>query len=125
MTFRTLDVGGDKVLLYLRTAEEQNPAMGWRAIRLGLDRPGLLRMQIRALVQAAAGHTLRLMLPMITEVEEVRRTRAMVEREVAHLKRHGYPSRQRCVSAPWSRFRPAVAASRVGTGHGFRVGRFQ
>ncbi len=91
VTFRTLDVGGDKVLPYLRTAEEQNPAMGWRAIRLGLDRPGLLRMQIRALVQAAAGHTLRLMLPMITEVEEVRRTRAMVEREVAHLKRHGYP----------------------------------
>ena len=71
VTFRTLDIGGDKVLPYMRTAEEENPAMGWRAIRLGLDRPGLLRMQLRALLQAAAGRELRVMLPMVTELDEV------------------------------------------------------
>jgi phosphotransferase system, enzyme I, PtsP len=87
ITFRTLDIGGDKVLPYLRTAEEENPAMGWRAIRLGLDRPGLLRMQLRALIQAAAGHELRIMLPMVTELDEVRQTRAMIDRELAHVRR--------------------------------------
>lgn len=90
VTFRTLDVGGDKVLPYLRTAEEENPAMGWRAIRLGLDRPGLLRMQLRALMQAAAGKELRVMLPMVTELDEVKQTRAMIERELVHMRRHGY-----------------------------------
>jgi phosphotransferase system enzyme I (PtsP) len=90
VTFRTLDVGGDKVLPYMRTAEEENPAMGWRAIRLGLDRPGLLRRQIRALMQAAAGRELRIMLPMVTELDEVRRTRELIGRERAHLERHGH-----------------------------------
>ncbi|MEX0853606.1 MAG: phosphoenolpyruvate--protein phosphotransferase [Bauldia sp.] len=90
VTFRTLDIGGDKVLPYLRTADEQNPAMGWRAIRLGLDRPGLLRMQLRALLRAAAGRELRVMLPMVTELDEVRRTRAMIDREIAQLRRHGH-----------------------------------
>jgi phosphotransferase system enzyme I (PtsP) len=90
VTFRTLDVGGDKVLPYLRTAEEQNPAMGWRAIRLGLDRPGLLRMQLRGLMLAASGQVLRVMLPMVTEVDEVRQARKMIERESRHLERHGY-----------------------------------
>ena len=90
VTFRTLDIGGDKVLPYMRTAHEENPAMGWRAIRLGLDRPGLLRMQLRALLQAAAGRELRIMLPMITELGEVRQTRAIIDREVAYLRRHGH-----------------------------------
>ncbi len=80
VTFRTLDIGGDKVLPYMRTAEEENPAMGWRAIRLGLDRPGLLRMQIRALLRAAANRELRVMLPMVTELEEVRRARELIYR---------------------------------------------
>src|SRR5215510_7725492 len=61
VTFRTLDIGGDKVLPYLRNIEEENPALGWRAIRLGLDRPGLLRSQVRALLRAAGGRGLRLM----------------------------------------------------------------
>jgi len=89
VTFRTLDVGGDKVLPYLRTAEEENPAMGWRAIRLGLDRPGLLRTQLRALMRAAAGRDLRIMLPMVTELNEVRLARQMIDREIAHFRRHG------------------------------------
>jgi phosphotransferase system enzyme I (PtsP) len=89
VTFRTLDIGGDKVLPYMRTAQEENPAMGWRAIRLGLDRPGLLRTQIRALLQAAAERHLRVMLPMVTELDEVRRTRELIDRELAHIRRHG------------------------------------
>src|SRR5690606_39344904 len=64
VTFRTLDVGGDKVLPYLETEREENPALGRRAIRLGLDRPGLLRLQLRALLRAAAGRELRVMFPM-------------------------------------------------------------
>ncbi len=90
VTFRSLDVGGDKVLPYLRSAQEENPALGWRAIRMALDRPGLLRTQIRALLHAAAGRELRLMFPMITEVGEFDRARALVERERRHLQRHGY-----------------------------------
>jgi phosphotransferase system enzyme I (PtsP) len=90
ITFRTLDIGGDKVLPYMRTAEEENPAMGWRAIRLGLDRPGLLGTQIRALMRASAGRELRVMLPMVTEVDEVRKTRALIDRELAHMRRHGH-----------------------------------
>jgi phosphotransferase system enzyme I (PtsP) len=90
VTFRTLDIGGDKVLPYMRTAQEENPALGWRAIRLGLDRPGLLRTQLRALLQAAAGRELRIMLPMVTELSEVRQTRALIEREIARLRRHGH-----------------------------------
>jgi len=91
VTFRSLDIGGDKVLPYVRQGEEEeNPAMGWRAIRLGLDRPGLLRTQIRALLKAGSGHELRLMFPMITEVSEFERAQAMVEREKAFLRRHGY-----------------------------------
>ena len=55
VVFRTLDIGGDKILPYMRNVEEENPALGWRAIRLGFDRPGLLRSQVRALLRAAAG----------------------------------------------------------------------
>jgi phosphotransferase system enzyme I (PtsP) len=90
VTFRTLDIGGDKLLPYMRNVEEQNPALGWRAIRLGLDRPGLLRSQIRALLRAAGGRDLRLMFPMISTVEEFDEARSLVERELTHLRRHGH-----------------------------------
>ena len=90
VTFRSLDVGGDKVLAFLRLSSEENPAMGWRAVRLGLDRPGLLRTQIRAMLHAAAGRELRLMFPMITEVSEYDLARNLFEKEVAHLERHGH-----------------------------------
>ena len=90
VTFRTLDIGGDKVLPYLRAIQEENPAMGWRAIRFGLDRPGVLRTQIRALLRAAAGRDLKIMFPMVSEVDEFRRAKGVVEREIAHLTRHGY-----------------------------------
>jgi phosphotransferase system, enzyme I, PtsP len=87
VVFRTLDVGGDKVLPYLRQPQEENPAMGWRAIRLGLDRPGLLRTQVRALLRATAGLELRLLLPMVTAVGEVDMARALIDRELDLLRR--------------------------------------
>jgi phosphotransferase system enzyme I (PtsP) len=90
VTFRTLDIGGDKVLPYMRNVVEENPALGWRAIRLGLDRPALLRSQIRALLRAAAGRGLRIMFPMIAMVAEFDEAKALVERELTHLRRHGH-----------------------------------
>ena len=90
VTFRTLDIGGDKVLPYMRNIEEENPALGWRAIRLGLDRPGLLRAQVRALLRAAGGRELRLMFPMIAMVEEFDKAKSLVEVELTHLRRHGH-----------------------------------
>jgi phosphotransferase system enzyme I (PtsP) len=89
VVFRALDVGGDKVLPYLRQPAEENPALGWRAIRLSLDRPGLLRTQVRALLRAAAGQELRLLLPMVTTVGEVEVAHALVDREVELLQRRG------------------------------------
>ncbi|MBB4019261.1 phosphotransferase system enzyme I (PtsP) [Chelatococcus caeni] len=91
VTFRTLDIGGDKVLPYMKQVEEENPALGWRAIRIGLDRPGLLRSQVRALLRAGAGHHLRIMFPMVATVEEFEMAKAIVAREEAHLARHGHP----------------------------------
>lgn len=91
VTFRTLDIGGDKILPYMQAVEEENPALGWRAIRIGLDRPGLLRMQIRALLKAASGRALKIMFPMVATCDEFVRAKALVEREKVHLSRHGYP----------------------------------
>src|SRR6478735_6260297 len=82
VTFRTLDIGGDKALPYMETVIEENPALGWRAIRLGLDRPGLLRGQIRALLRAGGGRALKIMFPMISEVAEFDQAKGIVEREL-------------------------------------------
>jgi phosphotransferase system enzyme I (PtsP) len=75
VTFRTLDIGGDKILPYMQAVDEVNPALGWRRIRIGLDRPGLLRTQVRSLLRAAAGHPLRIMFPMIATCDEFERAR--------------------------------------------------
>ncbi len=90
VTFRTLDIGGDKVLPYMRTVEEENPALGWRAIRLGLDRPGLLRSQLRALLRAGAGREVRIMFPMVAAASEFDRAKVILERELTHLRKHGH-----------------------------------
>ena len=91
VTFRTLDIGGDKVLPYMARPDEQNPALGWRAIRIGLDRPGLLRSQLRALLKAGAGRPMKIMFPMIAVAAEFDAAKALVGREMDHLGRHGYP----------------------------------
>jgi phosphotransferase system enzyme I (PtsP) len=90
VTFRVVDIGGDKVVPYLRSAEEENPALGWRAIRFSLDRPGLLKTQLRALLCACGGTELRIMIPMITEVMELRETRKLIDQEIEFLTRHGH-----------------------------------
>ncbi|MBX3509213.1 MAG: phosphoenolpyruvate--protein phosphotransferase, partial [Parvibaculum sp.] len=89
--FRTLDIGGDKMLPYMNLAalKEENPALGWRAIRISLDRPALLRHQIRALLTAAAGRSLRIMFPMVAEIAEFRRAKALVDKEIARLEKFG------------------------------------
>lgn len=90
VTFRTLDIGGDKILPYMQSVEEENPALGWRAIRIGLDRPGLLRAQIRALLKAAGGRPLKIMFPMVATCDEFFRAKELVERERNHLSRHNH-----------------------------------
>ena len=89
VTFRTLDLGGDKVLPYLEAEREDNPALGWRAIRMGLDRPAFLRLQLRALIAAAQGRPLRIMFPLVASVDEFRAARALVDHEVAWAQRRG------------------------------------
>jgi phosphotransferase system enzyme I (PtsP) len=89
ITFRTLDIGSDKVLPYMAKVEEENPALGWRAIRIGLDRPGLLRSQLRALLRAGSGREMRIMFPMVALLEEFQKAKSLVENELAHLRQHG------------------------------------
>ncbi len=90
VTFRTLDIGSDKILPYMDKIEEENPALGWRAIRIGLDRPALLRSQIRAMLRAGAGRDLRIMFPMIAAMEEFRQAKAIVEQEIGYLSRYDH-----------------------------------
>lgn len=87
VVFRTVDIGGDKSVPYVdaRTVREENPAMGWRALRLALERRGLLAAQARALLEAAAGRPLALMFPMVTEPWELETARAIVEEARAAL----------------------------------------
>jgi phosphotransferase system enzyme I (PtsP) len=90
VVFRTVDIGGDKVLPYLRqddSALEENPAMGWRALRVALERDGLLKVQARALIEAAGGRTLNVMFPMVTEPWEFDAAKAVFESQVAFLKK--------------------------------------
>jgi phosphotransferase system, enzyme I, PtsP len=82
VTFRTLDAGGDKLLPYMPDSSDENPAMGWRAIRIALDRPSLMRQQLRALIRAAAGRRLRVMFPMIAEIAELEAARGILELEM-------------------------------------------
>lgn len=91
VTFRTLDVGGDKILPYLNAMDEENPALGWRALRISLDRPALMKVQVRALLKACDGGPLRLLLPMVTDVSEVDRAREIIQHELVVLERLNHP----------------------------------
>ena len=82
VAFRTLDIGSDKVLPYMKPQDEPNPAMGWRAIRVGLDKPGVLRMQLQALIRAAQGRKLTVMFPFIAQLDEFTAARAHLMREL-------------------------------------------
>ena len=95
VTFRTLDIGGDKLLPYMSDIEDENPAMGWRAIRIALDRPAMLRHQLRALIRAAGGKRLRVMFPMVAEMAEFDAARAILDLELerAVARGHKVPAR--------------------------------
>jgi phosphotransferase system enzyme I (PtsP) len=95
VTFRTLDLGGDKLLPYMEMDREDNPALGWRAVRMGLDRPALLRMQLRALIWASKGRPLRIMFPLIASIDELRAARALVDLELAWATKRGRPAPSR------------------------------
>ena len=88
--FRTLDLGGDKLLPNLNDAREENPALGWRSIRYALDRPGLFRRQMRALLRASERRSLSVMFPMVTSAHEFRRAKSMLLEEVSWGQRRGY-----------------------------------
>jgi phosphotransferase system enzyme I (PtsP) len=89
--FRTVDIGGDKALPYLNKedVDEENPAMGWRALRLALDRDGLMKVQARALIEAAAGRTLNVMFPMVSEAWEFAEAKALFEAQRVWLDARG------------------------------------
>ncbi len=91
VAFRTLDIGSDKVLPYMKPNDEPNPAMGWRAIRVGLDKPGVLRMQLQALLRAANGGPLAVMFPFITQIREFRDAKAEMDKAIAREKILGHP----------------------------------
>jgi phosphotransferase system enzyme I (PtsP) len=97
VVFRTVDIGGDKALPYLTDVhdEAENPAMGWRALRLSLDRSTLMKAQARALIEASAGKVLRVMFPMISEPWEYEEARALFEDQVAWARKgkRGAPKR--------------------------------
>ncbi len=91
VVFRSLDIGGDKILPYIRHPKEENPALGWRAIRISLDRPGLFRTQVQALLRAAAGRELSIMIPMVSTVWEIEAAKGLIAREVELLEKRGVP----------------------------------
>ncbi|MEL7298925.1 MAG: phosphoenolpyruvate--protein phosphotransferase [Pseudomonadota bacterium] len=94
VVFRTLDIGSDKVLPYMKPNDEPNPALGWRAIRVGLDKPGVLRMQLQALVRAAEGRPLHVMFPFVAQYEEYRQAKAELDKAVERerILGHALPS---------------------------------
>jgi len=90
VAFRTLDIGSDKVLPYMRPLDEPNPAMGWRAIRVGLDKPGVMRMQLQALLRAANGRPLTVMFPFVAQLDEFRDAHKYLVNEVENEKKLGH-----------------------------------
>lgn len=90
VNFRTLDIGSDKVLPYLQPEDEPNPAMGWRAIRVGLDKKGVMQMQLQAFIRAANGRPLRIMFPFIAQFDEFRDAKAMLDKVLRNEERLGH-----------------------------------
>jgi phosphotransferase system enzyme I (PtsP) len=90
VVFRTLDIGSDKVLPYMKPQDEPNPAMGWRAIRVGLDKPSVMRMQLQALIRASDGHPMTIMFPFIAQSEEYYAARDYLKKELKSEARLGH-----------------------------------
>jgi len=96
VVIRTYDLGGDKFPAFLHIPKEENPFLGWRAIRLCLDEPELFRPQLRALLRARADGDLRIMLPLVTTLDEVRRTRELLAECLQELRGEGYELEESC-----------------------------
>ena len=90
VVFRTLDIGSDKVLPYMKREDEPNPALGWRAIRVGLDKAGVMRMQLQALIRAANGRPLTVMFPFVAQFDEFRAARQHLLDELEREKKLGH-----------------------------------
>lgn len=90
VAFRTLDIGSDKVLPYMKRPNEPNPALGWRAIRVGLDKKGVMRMQLQALIRAVKGRPLTVMFPFVAQFDEFRQARQMLLDEIDREDRLGH-----------------------------------
>ncbi|MCR9125517.1 MAG: phosphoenolpyruvate--protein phosphotransferase [Rhodobacteraceae bacterium] len=90
VVFRTLDIGSDKVLPYMKPNDEPNPALGWRAIRVGLDKPGVMQMQLQALIRAANGRPLTVMFPFVAQFDEYRAARQAFEKAMNREERLGH-----------------------------------
>src|SRR5690606_5507377 len=88
---RTFDLGGDKFPLFLHMPPEENPFLGWRAIRVCLDLPDMFRTQLRALLRASAHGDLRIMIPLVNDISELTRTRELPDEEAARLTEQGIP----------------------------------
>ena len=88
--FRTLDVGSDKVLPYMRPTDEPNPALGWRAIRLGLDKPGIMKMQLQAFFRAANLRNISIMFPMIAQFGEFIQARELLKTVLENERKMGH-----------------------------------
>ncbi len=91
VVFRTLDIGSDKVLPYMKATDEPNPAMGWRAIRVGLDKPGVMRMQLQALIRGAAGRPLTVMFPFVAQREEFTAAKREMDKALERERILGHP----------------------------------
>lgn len=91
VVFRTLDIGSDKVLTYMKPNDEPNPALGWRAIRVGLDKPGVMRMQLQALLRAAEGRNLSVMFPFVAQYSEYVAAKAEMDKAMERERRLGHP----------------------------------
>jgi phosphotransferase system enzyme I (PtsP) len=91
VVFRTLDIGSDKVLPYMKPNDEPNPAMGWRAIRVGLDKPGVMRMQLQALLRAAKGRPLSVMFPFVAQMDEYNAACREMDKAVERERILGHP----------------------------------
>ncbi|MFU8864660.1 MAG: phosphoenolpyruvate--protein phosphotransferase [Rhodobacterales bacterium] len=91
VVFRTLDIGSDKVLPYMKPNDEPNPALGWRAIRVGLDKPGVMRMQLQALIRAAHGRPMTIMFPFVAQYSEYLAAKAEMDKAMARERILGHP----------------------------------
>ena len=89
VVFRTADIGADKTAPYMQMDAEVNPAMGWRGLRMALDRPGMIRQQLRALLGAGAGREVHIMFPLVTLADELQAVRRLLDREIERRKKRG------------------------------------